>query len=206
MNTRLMIALLTLSAVPALPSTITFGTGGTSGLTTGGVNSIVVNNVGGYAGLTLTITAGVLAPDSCAPQCWLTASNAGYGVDNSAPAGGPADSSTDIDGSGRNDYISLVFSRAVILSDATFGNFGFGDHGELYNMTAGAVLVSAFNTDSISGLGTHGTSFRFQATGSSDAYRLRSVTVVPNPEPGTLGMTAVGLIGLLALRRKPRVQ
>lgn len=202
MNPKILIALLALTAMPALPSTITFGTGGSTGFTSGGTNSVTVNDAGGYLGLTLTVTAGVLSPGSCAPQCWLTASNAGYGVDNSAPAGGATDSSTDIDGSGNNDFISLVFNRVVVLSAATFGNFGSTDHGEFYNMTSGAVLVSAFSSSSLSGLSVHGTSFQFAATGTNDDYRLLSVTIVPNPEPGTMGMTAVGVIGLLAFGRR----
>lgn len=189
-----------------MPTTITFGTGGSTGLTSGGVNSITINDAGGYLGLTLTVSAGVLSPGSCAPQCWLTSSSSGFGVDNSAPAGGSSDSSTDIDGSGNDDFISLVFNRTVILSAATFGNFGSTDHGELYDMTSGSALISAFSSSSLSGLSVHGTSFRFSATGTNDDYLLRSVTIVPNPEPGTIGMTAAGLIGLLVMGRKRRVQ
>lgn len=195
-------ALFALLAAPAFSTTITFGTGGTTGFTTGGVNSVVVNNAGGVSGLTLTVMAGVLSPGNCAPQCWLTASSAGYGVDNSAPAGGASDGSSDIDGSGLNDFITLIFSRAVHFNGATFGNFGFSDDGSLYNTTSGATLITSFDTNSISGFNVLGTSFRFQATGDNDAYRLRSVTFVENPEPGTLGLTAVGLIGLLTLGRK----
>lgn len=99
-----------------------------------------------------------------------------------------------------------MFNRTVILSAATFGNFGSTDHGELYDMTSGSALISAFSSSSLSGLSVHGTSFRFSATGTNDDYLLRSVTIVPNPEPGTIGMTAAGLIGLLVMGRKRRVQ
>ncbi len=37
-------ALFALLAAPAFSTTITFGTGGTTGFTTGGVNSVVVND------------------------------------------------------------------------------------------------------------------------------------------------------------------
>jgi hypothetical protein len=201
LNLKSTLTLLALFALPAFSATITFGTGGTSGFTGGGVNSITVNNAAGVTGLSVIVTAGVLSPDSCSSQCWLTTSSAGYGVNNAAPSGGASDSSDDIDGSGADDFISLVFNQQVRITGATFGSFSSSDDGELYNTTSGTVLVTAFDTNSIA-LNSLGTSFRFQATGTNDAYRLRSVTFVATPEPSTFGLTAAGLMGLWALGRK----
>ena len=196
------LTLLALLTTPAWPATITFGWFGTPGFTSGGTNSITVNNAAGISGLTLTVTAGVLAPNSCSSQCWITSSFAGYGVDNAAPAGGTSDSSTDIDGSGADDYIVLEFNRRVILMGATFGNFGSSDDGALFNLTEGTNIT--FDTSSITGLDEHGTLFRFQATGTNDAYRLRSIEFVQNPEPGTMGLIGLGLVGLVIADRKRR--
>lgn len=196
-----------LLAAPTWAATITFGTGGTTGFTSGGA-TVSVNNAAGITGLLVTVTAGVLSPNTCDNTCLITSSNAGYGVNN-APNGN--DGSMDIDGSGYDDFIRVTFNQTVTLTGATFGSFSAqaGDNGRLYNGTTNAILINSFNTSSLTGLSYSGTSFLFAAIGNDDAYRLRSVTfdVAPTsttPEPSSFALIGLGLTGVFALTRKRR--
>jgi hypothetical protein len=176
--------------VPAASATtITFGTGGTSGFTTGGASSVTVNDAAGVTGLTVTVTAS--ATTAC-PACVISAQVGGYGVTS------VVGDNAEIDGNGLIDTLIVSFSRDVTVTGATFSSFQGNDNGEFYNTTTGSLLVSAFGSSSIA-VNTTGTSFTFLAPGTGDDYFLQTLTfnvVSPTPEPATLGMMGIALLGI----------
>lgn len=114
--------------------------------------------------------------------------------------------SNQIDGSGPNEILTLLLSETVQLVSATFAAVGFNDDFRLY------VDGSNIGTSDIPGpIGSNRTynftgtyvsnSFGFGVEGNNDDYYLAGIAVATVPEPGTLGLLGLGLLGLVIARR-----
>lgn len=181
-------------APAANATTITFGTGGTTGFTGGGTNSVTVNNFGGSTGFNVTVTAG--ATTACGPTCTITTAATGYGVTSST-----TDTSAGIDGTGLLDTLTIAFTNSVRVTAITFGSWDPSDDAGIYN---GATLITTYNNNTPTAtLNSVGTSFQIRAVGGNDDFRIQSITFTEIPEPATLGMAGIAMLGLgFAARKK----
>jgi hypothetical protein len=146
--------------------------------------------------LNLTVTAGNII-STCTPTCLVTASASGYGVSS-----GTGDSA-DIDNNPL-DTLTLTFNQTVTLTGITFGNWDNNDNSGIYN---GGVLVTTYSDNTgVATISATGTTFEFRATGPNDDYQVRSidftVAATPTPEPATLGMMGLALLGIGVCTRK----
>lgn len=165
----------------------------------------------------------------------LTFSASGAGVTNTlegtdAKTGLPKDASA-IDGSGGNvDFIEVVLSQAAALSGASFTDFNLNkgvpksqfqwasdtsNNGVIGNgdVISGKVAIAGLNASVFANATSR--AFLFSATGGSDAFALRSLSltytpliitlppgIVPLPAPGLLLIGALGGLGLIWRRRR----
>ena len=118
-----------------------------------------------------------------------------------------------LDGSIRKESISFNFSTAVRLLDFTLSRVGYGDEATLtvddlptvsYNPSGNKVFGN--NTVTI-GTNFTGTDFLFGVTDWDDSYFISGLAVEATevPEPGTIALFAVGLVGLGLARKRARV-
>ena len=153
-----------------------------------------------------------------------TGSNAaGLGVCKTSNCNGQADDNVTL-----NELLNLSFSELVKITSITFRN---GGHGTVFNGNSGyavddptattVVEFSAFDPEApLALINLAGTSFQFIAgstwqgvTTETDQFRLyiSSITVerssdIPEvPEPGTIGLLGLGLVGLgMRFRRRQK--
>ncbi len=130
----------------------------------------------------------------------VTRSGSGIGVNNSWL------DSDQIDGSGREDYLTLSFSNEVELLGFTFGHSDWNDEFDLYVDGSAA----GYNFDTDDGLAAFspstflGSAFTVRANGGNDNFVISSmrISVADVPEPGTLALLGLGLAGLGLSRRR----
>lgn len=198
--------------------TLTFGTGGTSGFTTGTDNSSL-GPVAVASGLDLTVSPWSNANSAAV---WdITSSSDGFGVFNGTCDlsfffcfswdASQADSS-----SSTTEGLQFDFSAPVTLTNATFGSWNNSDAADIF---AGGVLVAnnfGDNSGSYNPVGgLTNSSFFFQAVdgSSTSQWWLRSLTFdytapappqqpVATPEPSSILLLGGGLIA--AARRMRR--
>ncbi len=119
--------------------------------------------------------------------------------------------SNQLDGLGPDESISFSFSRSVRLLGFTLSRVNFYDEATLtvgdlpamsYNLPGSKYFDSTVkvNTDFI------GTDFLFGVTDWNDSYFINSLIVEATevPEPGTIALFAVGLVGLGLARKRAR--
>ena len=199
--------------------TLTFGTGGTSGFTSGTDNSSL-GPVAVATGLDLTISPWSNA--NSAAMWYITASSDGFGVFNGTCdlsiiiACLSWDSSQADSSSNTSEGLAFSFSAPVTLTNATFGSWNNSDVADIF---AGGVLVAnnfGDNSGSYNPVGgLANSSFFFQAVDGSSIsqWRLRSLTFdytapapprqpVATPEPSSILLLGGGL--LAAARRMRR--
>ena len=195
--------------------TLTFGTGGTSGFTSGTDNSSL-GPVAVASGLDVTVSPWSNANSAAV---WdITSSNDGFGVFNGtcdvsfiicwAPDSSQADSS-----SSTSEGLQFNFSAPVTLTNATFGQWGNSDVAAIF---AGGALVTNFGTNSGSyspAGGLTNSSFFFQAIDGSgtSSWWLRSLTFdytpqqpVATPEPSSILLLGGGLLAAAKRMRRRR--
>jgi hypothetical protein len=114
------------------------------------------------------------------------------------------DDDRNIDGKGRNDYLTVTFDFAVDLLGLKFGHKSKNDEFDLY--LDGTKTNN--NRETTSGwkkfaMGAHsGTSFTVRASQKNDNFVLKGMRVAatPIPAPGSLALLGLGLAGLGAIR------
>ncbi len=182
----------------ATPVTITFGTGGTPGFTTGGP-TVGPGTIPGTPAL-LTVRPGYTGLFGPVLGGFVTSDNRGYGVNNGF------DLDNDIDGQGRDDFLLFNFDRVVTLTQIVFGDFDSDDGGGIARINSGSLSfivppVSAFGSPTLDLVGPNrtGSVFGVQAYQGDDSFRVRSLSFddgVAIPEPGTWTMTLIGFVGI----------
>jgi hypothetical protein len=197
------------TAAHAASITLTFGVGGTSGFTSGAINS-ALGPVAVAAGLDVTVSP--WASVNSAAFWGVSANDEGFGVCSAQLLlcfeETHADSS-----SNTTEGLNFSFTAPVTLTNATFGAWGNNDVADIF---AGGVLVSnnfGDNTGLYSGNHTSN-NFFFQAvdSNSTSSWRLRSLTFdytapappqpLATPEPSSILLLGGGLIA--AARRMRR--
>ena len=184
--------------------TVTFGTGGTTGFTSGGGGPVLVSGP-----LTLTLTAGCTPPSTNCSSPALTASSSGYGVNSVSTDPDPG-----MDGNGSTDLMTFTFSSPVTLTQILLNEWDSGDGGILQNLTTATTLLdtAAFSSATLD-LTTNnvGSSFRLTIKDGNDDYWVRSLTfedgtIPPEeiPEPSTCVLIGAGLAALGLFRRRRR--
>ncbi len=133
----------------------------------------------------------------------LTQTHAGLGVTH------PLDTSWQLDGFGPDEGILFRFSRSVRLLGFTLSGVGYNDDFTLSVDNTRRIagdIPGAGSIDLSSRLGFDGTDFRFGVLGWNDDYFINSLTVDTTdvPEPGTIALFAVGLVGLGFARRRAK--
>ncbi|MGI9293177.1 MAG: PEP-CTERM sorting domain-containing protein [Pseudomonadales bacterium] len=120
--------------------------------------------------------------------------------------------SLQLDGSIRDESILFRFSRSVRLLGFTLTRVGYYDEATLsvddvpklsFNIPGGKL----FDNDTATvNTGLYGTDFQFGVTDWNDDYFINSLTVHATdvPEPGTIALFAVGLVGLGFARKRAK--
>ncbi|MGI9288873.1 MAG: PEP-CTERM sorting domain-containing protein [Pseudomonadales bacterium] len=120
--------------------------------------------------------------------------------------------SKQLDGFGPDESVLFRFSRSVRLLGFTLTRVGYFDDATLTvddvpqlsgNIPGGNIWDS--DTASIKA-GLNGTDFQFGVTDWNDDYFIKSLTVHATevPEPGTIALFAVGLVGLGIARKRTK--
>ncbi|MGK0473711.1 MAG: hypothetical protein ACJAR0_004207 [Candidatus Azotimanducaceae bacterium] len=149
-------------------------------------------------GLTVVATASY---DGFTNSAEVHQNSNGLGVDNS-----PSDSNT-IDGSVRNDFLTLTFESTVEAIALDFGNNSANDEYDFFVGTTKVLNNQETTPDGWLNIGPYeGTTFTLRATQNNDNFRLEQIrvnysnTVVP--EPTSLTLFGIGLAGIVLIRRK----
>ena len=193
------VAALMVGALPAAAATFDFSTAPNAG-----ANSWTA------AGINATATAGHYRdfpnPDTiiCSDCDEVTRNSGGLGVDSHFLDGGS------VDGSFRNDLITLTFDTVVHFTSVLFSSWGPGDSFDLF--LDGALVEPEERSADSSGFyslaGLTGMSISFGADagllGSFDSYRVSELEVAPVPLPAAGFLLLGGVGGLAMLRRKKK--
>lgn len=120
----------------------------------------------------------------------------GIGVRNSN-----ADSSQ-IDGSGRNDFLHLTFGTPVNILMVAFGSDSNNDEVDIYLGGSGPAVANNVETNQgFFNIGPYNTNMiSFRANQNNDNFVLKRLKISTEdaqvPEPGLLGLLSLGLLGL----------
>ena len=171
-------------------------------------NAATYTNVGGYAGLTLTITCGTTASGGCGLANDSTTGNA-LGVNSN----GVADPNG-VDGAD-GEYLKFTFSGAgysnVKINSLNLGTItlsgGQRSGGYFTNVTTGQPILaeSSFVSKTISiSSNNSGLVFTLGASNAQDLFSLASIdiTATATPEPPSFALVGLLLCGVGTLRRR----
>jgi len=204
---------LVLMLAPAFATTITFGSGGTPGF-----NS--VGNLGAsFTASNLTVSAFACGATG-SQTCFITSSNLG-GEGNGFGYGVNRSDSTAIHGSGLPQEISgvdilrLIFAGPVTLKSFTLEDADPANGVEVVGEAGQVFLRIAFNAvgpgtytdvgdrfDSSPAVLSNATGRTFDFKATAGGIRLRSVTFVEIPEPGTYVLIGSGLVAMLLFGKR----
>ncbi len=192
--------LATTVAASAVPVTFDFGNTQSSN-----VSSLTFSS----GGFTLTATAistdGTATPNGTAlvnSTNYLTPNEGGLGVHSTA------DTNHEIDGGVEfKDLLFLTFNQAVEVLNMTFARVDADYGGDTAYITVDGSSQGLFNLvgadhPSSLALNLKGTVFGIGALGTTDNFKLRSVTVSPVPIPPAIALLGSGILGLVALGRR----
>jgi hypothetical protein len=117
---------------------------------------------------------------------------------------GPRGDDTQVDGDGTNEGVIFTFGSDVRLVSVDFAWVSYNDD---FSLTVdGALLYSSLDipsSDTYTFLGTYiADNFMIGANYNNDDFYISGMEVAPVPEPGTIVLMGLGLVGLAGMGRK----